>query len=99
VHLLNPRPIHPAADLKKRENLFGKFLGVRLDDFLKKFQQLAAYKGAKSTKDLMSFSLVFVCFIAFLGVSQRWEKKNPPKSPFTKNKKIASESGKCQPKT
>jgi hypothetical protein len=95
--LLNPRPAHPPADSPPPPWAF--FWGTFLD-FYGRFSVRGVQKHHKNVltkspcrkippKKSISFGcqffLDFFCFVAFSGVSKRWELKNTTKT-FYKNK-------------
>jgi hypothetical protein len=84
VHLISPRPTHPPADFFLVS--FWAFLGKRQREF-KNTKKTYAYKKSmsktsseKSTTISVSGFPRFFGFIAFLGVSQRWEFKSTTKN-------------------
>jgi hypothetical protein len=99
VNSLNPRPIHPPSDFFLLGFFFSAFLGVsRQAEFKTPYniQHTNANVFAKSpcrkrfpeksTKFLMSVFPRFFVFVAFLGVSRRWEFKSTTKNVLQKGR-------------
>jgi hypothetical protein len=87
VHLLNPRPTHPPSDFFFPLTFFSTFLGAsrqgEFENAIKIVLQKVHVENFSQTnrqKFRCQVFLGFFGFIAFSGVSQRWEFKNTTKT-------------------
>jgi hypothetical protein len=82
VHLLNPRPTHPPSDLVRFWAFLGKGSSKTPQTYLYKKSMSKTFPKKSTNISMSVFSRLF--FIAFSGVSQRWEFKSTTKNVLQK---------------